>query len=47
MKTVLSYEEVMRKRKELAKKETELKRKEARLKTLVPSRRLEVVSRTR
>ena len=47
MKTVLSYEEVMRKRKELAKRETELKRKEANLKTLVPSRRLEVVSRTR
>lgn len=47
VRTVLSYEEVVRKRKQLAKKEMELKRKEARLRKLSASRRLEVLSRTR
>lgn len=47
VRTVLSYEEVVRKRRELAKKEGELRTKQARFRRLVPSRRLEVVSRTR
>ncbi len=47
VRTVLSYEEVVRKKRELAKKEKELKRKEARVRKLLTARRLEVLSRTR
>ncbi|MFB0551099.1 MAG: hypothetical protein ACETVV_00830 [Nitrososphaeria archaeon] len=47
VRTVLSYEEVVRKKKQLAKREVELKRREARLRKLSSLRRLEVLSRTR
>lgn len=47
MRTVLGYEEVVRRKRQLAKREMELKRKEARLRKLSSSRRLEVLSRTR
>lgn len=47
VRTILSHEEVVKKRKELAKREMELKRKEARLRKLLTYRRLEVLSRTR